>query len=201
MANTSAPNGFQPMGTLSGSAPTGGFTRRLISTSNSTAIYRGDPVTSLNTGYVAQSTAGTTQIAGIFWGCKYYSKAAKQPVWYPFWGGTTSDIPSGGTIEAYVIDNPNELFLVQSGNGGPVTFASVGNNINFALGTGNSTTGISGAYADFATIATTNTLPFRIIELASDVLVPGINGADSTTAFDSIIVALNFADRNSTTGI
>ena len=199
MANTSSPNGFQPAGYLSGQNPTAGFTRRLIAKANSTAIYRGDPITSLNTGYVTQSTAGTTQIAGIFWGCKYYSKAAKTVIQSPFWPGSTTDVTAD--IEAYVLDNPDILFLTQSGNGGPVTFASVGNNINFALGTGNSTTGISGAYADYATINTTSTLPFRIIALAVDYVIPGVNGADATTAYNSLIVAPNWWDRISTTGI
>lgn len=199
MANISAPNGFQPAGLLSGQAPTGGFTRRLIAKANSTAIFRGDPVTSLNTGYITQSTAGTTQISGIFWGCKYFSKAAKQVIQSPFWPGSTTDVSAD--IEAYVLDNPDLLFLAQSGNGGPVTFASVQNNINFALGTGNTTTGISGAYADYATINTTGTLPFRIIALAGDNVLSGVNGADATTSYNSLILAPNWWDRASTTGI
>jgi hypothetical protein len=201
MANVSSPNGFQPCGVLAGLAPSEGFVRRRIAVANSTAIYRGDPVVSLNTGYITQATAGTTQLAGIFWGVEYYSIAAKGPIKAPSWSGSTSDVVSGSTIYADVIDNPQQEYLVQSGNGGPVTFASVGNNINFALGTGNSTTGISGAYADFATLGTTSTLPFRIIALAGDFLIPGVNGADATTTYNSLIVAPNWFDRNSTTGI
>lgn len=199
MANTFAPNGFQPVGFLSGIAPTGGFRTRQIAANNATAIYKGDPVTSLNTGYITQSTAGTTQIAGIFWGCKYFSKSMNTTKWSPAWLGATSDV--SGTIEAYVIDNSQQEFIVQSGNGGPVTFASVGNNINFALGTGNAANGMSGAYADFSTIGTTSTLPWRIIALASDFLIPGTPGADPTTAFNSIIVAPNNFDRSVLTGI
>jgi hypothetical protein len=201
MANISTPFGFQPYGVATGSPPTEGYTRRQISTSNGTAIYRGDPVTSLNTGFVAQSTAGTTQLAGIFWGCSYTSIAQKGPVQLPNWPGSTTDVVTGTSIFAWVIDNPDQLFVCATGNGGPVTFASIGNNINFALGTGNSTTGLSGAYADFATIGTTATLPWRIQSLYSNQAPPGQNGTDNTTQYNWIVVAPNNWDRNSTTGI
>ena len=144
MANTFAPFGFrQYSGT--GSAPTYEQTVAYVAYNNTTAIYFGDPVVQLNTGYIAQATAGTTQIAGIFVGCKYLSVSQKRTVWSNYWPGT-SDVASGNSIEAYVINDPNAQFLVQSGNGGPVTFASIGNNLNFAMGTGNSANGISGAH-------------------------------------------------------
>jgi hypothetical protein len=204
MANTFAPFGFrQYSGT--GSAPTYEQTVAYVAYNNTTAIYFGDPVVQLNTGYIAQATAGTTQIAGIFVGCKYLSVSQKRTVWSNYWPGT-SDVASGNSIEAYVINDPNAQFLVQSGNGGPVTFASIGNNINFAIGTGNSASGISGAYADFATIATTATLPFRIIQLSGYSPyglnpITGQNGYDTSTAYNNLIVAFNNVATKSLTGI
>ena len=58
-----------------------------------------------------------------------------------------------------------------------------------------------GAYADFATIGTTATLPWRIQSLYSNQAPPGQNGTDNTTQYNWIVVAPNNWDRNSTTGI
>ena len=73
----------------------------------------------------------------------------------------------------------------------------MGNNVQFALGTGNTATGISGATTNGAS-ATTNTLPFRIVGLVGVSDVPGIPGpygagGDATSAFNRILVA--FAAR------
>lgn len=207
MANTFAPFGFREIGLINNSAPTGGQSQRRISKSNATAIYRGDPVVQLNTGYITQATAGTTQISGIFVGCEYYSIAQQKTVRLPYWPGNTTD--AAGDIAAFVIDSPDAVFQVQSGNGGPVTLAGIGTNINFALGTGNTSTGFSGAYADFSTLATTSTLPFRIINIAGNSGYvtgdgpPAIigNGSDGTTAYNLIYVTFNNQDYKSLTGI
>lgn len=205
MANTFAPQGFQQIGLLNGTAPTFAQSPARISKSNATPIYFGDPVTQLNTGYITQSTAGTTQIQGIFVGCSYLSTALGRTVYSRYWPGTTD---AAADVAAFVIDDPQAVFAVQSGNGGPVTLASVGTNINFALGTG-SATGISGAYADFATLATTSTLPFRIVNIAGNSgYVTGFgppaivgNGSDGTTAYNTIYVVFNNQSYKSLTGI
>jgi hypothetical protein len=205
MANTSAPFGFrQWSGT--GSAPTYEQTVAFIAYNNSTPIFNGDPVVQLNTGYIAQASSNSTQIAGIFIGCQYLSVSQKRTVWSNYWPG--SDVASGNTVTAYVINDPNAQFIVQSGNGGPVTFASIGNNIGFGVGgtNGNTSNGLSTYYADYSTIATTSTLPFRIVNLAgySPVGVSpwaGQNGYDTTTAYNSLIVAFNNVATKSLTGI
>ena len=60
MANISTPFGFRQIGNDEGFAPTYGMSTRRIASGNGTAIFRGDAVTSLNTGYIAQSSAGST---------------------------------------------------------------------------------------------------------------------------------------------
>ena len=89
------------------------------------------------------------------------------------------------------------MFLAQ-GNA-QITLAAVGNNVNFALGAGNTTTGSSGASIDVSTLATTTTLPFRVIGLYTD--PPGSNGSDTTSAFNWAYVTFNNADLKSLTGI
>ncbi len=197
MANTFAPFGFaQYRGT--GSAPTYEQVPRTIALTAS-AIYAGDPVTTQSDGTVAQSVAGTTQIAGIFVGCKYLSAALGRTVWSPFWPGSGA-AAANSVPEAYIINDPNAQFQVQSGNAGtPVAQTDVGANINFAIGTGNAITGVSGAYANQATIATTATLPFRIVGLITN--PPGGPGTDSSSNGNWIVVAFNNVDTKSLTGI
>lgn len=197
MANTFAPFGFsQYRGT--GSAPTYEQVARSVALTAG-AIYSGDPVTTQADGTVAQSVAGTTQIAGIFVGCEYYSAAVNRKVWSPYWPGSGSAL-ANTTVTAYIITDPNAQFLVQSGNAGtPVTAADVGANINFAIGTGNAITGLSGAYANQATIAVTATLPFRIMAVVTQ--PPGGPGTDVASNGNWIIVGFNNVDTKSLTGI
>jgi hypothetical protein len=199
MANIAATFGFQPFGPASGYVPNSGLRRRLIAAANATAIFKGDPVVSLSTGYITQATAGTTQIAGIFWGCKRYSTASKQPIWSPYWPGSDAT----GDVEAYIIDDPNAMFLAATrGNTAAITLANMDNNINFYAGAGgNTASGLSSFTADDSTIATTSTLPFRLMDLYSTTACPGVNGADNTTVYNWVIVRLNNTDRTSLTGI
>lgn len=197
MANTLTPFGFRHFGYLEGFAPTYGMSVRRIAAGNATAIFRGDPVTSLSTGYVAQSAAGTTQIAGIFQGCEYLSTSQQIKIRSKYWPGSDAT----GDVTAFLIDSPQATFLAQS-NGTAIALSNVGNNANFALTqAGNTTTGYSGATIDQSTINVTTTLPFRIIRLYSDVGAAGSNGTDNTTNFNFAVVTFNFQDFRSTTGI
>lgn len=196
MANVSAANGFQYFGRLEGGSPTEGLTTRLITSSDTAAVGSGDPVTSLGTGYVTLSTAGTTQIDGIFYGCTYYSTAIARQVWSPFYPGSGA----GGDVTAFLCTDPQATFVVQSDNTA-IGFADIGANINFVAGTVNTATGFSAATVGQSTIAVTATLPFRIVGLLSDSAPPGTNGADNTTAFNRVIVSANNWDRKSLTGI
>jgi hypothetical protein len=205
MANVNAPYGFRFISLINASAPNYAPTQRRILKTNATPIYKGDPVVQLSSGYIAQATAGTTQIAGIFDGCEYLSISQGRTVRSQYWPGSDA----AGDVAAFVIDTPDAVFQVQSGNGGPVVLGNIGNNINFGLGTGNTYTGFSGAYVDFATINTTTTLPFRILNIAgnSGYVVgdgpPAIvgNGSDGTTAYNTVYVTFNNQDYKVLTGI
>lgn len=189
MSNANAPFGFrQYSGT--GSAPTYEQNVRYIASSNTTAIYFGDAVIPLTTGYIGQATASTVRVEGIFAGCKYVSTSQKRTVWSNYWPGSDAT----GDVEAYIIDDPNAKFLVQSSDSGgtaAVTFANVGEYINLAVGTGNTATGISGMTVNVATLNTTVTLPFRIVGLVTS--PPGAEGTDTATEYNQVIVAFNNA--------
>ena len=197
MTNTQVQFGFREYATIDGINPTYGNAIKKIAAGNAVPIFKNDPVTQLSTGYIAQSVAGTTQIEGIFIGCKYLSASQGRTVYNSYWPGTDAI----GDVEAYVINNPFQKFVVAS-IGGPLVFANVGNNVNFSLAVpGVTATGISGAVIDFATVAVTATLPFRIFGLYSDVAAPGENGSDNTTTFNWAIVGFNNQTFKSNTGI
>lgn len=194
MANTNAPFGFRQYFGGSGGAPTFAQSTRLIAAGNTTAIYAGDPVMpviSTANGYITQAAPGTTTLAGIFVGCKYTSVSQKRTVWSAYWPGSDAS----GDVEAYVIDDPNAQFVVQgnsttfniSGTLTSVTSSKVGQYAQFAIGTGNSSTGQSGAYLN--SVGTTVTFPFIVRGLI--VTPPGADGADPTSAYNQVIVGFN----------
>jgi len=189
MANTNTPFGFrQVKGT--GSVPTYELSTRKIASNNSTAIFFGDAVIPLTTGYIGQATASTVRMEGIFYGCKYLSTSQKRVVWSNYWPGADAT----GDVTAYICDDPNAQFIVQSSDASgtsPIAFANIGEYINIAVGTGNTANGISGMTVDQDTLGPTVTLPFRIVGLVED--PPGVNGTDITTEYNQVIVAFNNA--------
>ena len=118
MANTFAPFGFRPVSTSNGPMNWRVSTRRIAST-NASPIYKGDvvmPVTGTPTGYITVGVPATIvgdnvhPIAGIFWGCQYLSTSQKRTVWSQYWPGSDAT----GDVIAYVIDDPNARFVVQT---------------------------------------------------------------------------------------
>ena len=197
MANTSAPFGFRQI-SGTGSAPT--YEQVVVRIAyNAAAIFFGDPVLPDSGGFVVVGAPGTTQIAGIFVGCKYLSVATKRTQWSNYWPG--SDVASTNVVEGYIVNDPNAKFLAQVG-GSSSTGAAVGDinaNVQFAIGTGNTSTGISGAYVDISvTPTTTATFPFRLISLVVD--PPGAPGTD-TGAYNYVIVAFNNVSTKQLTSV
>lgn len=191
MANTNAPFGFQQYRSL-GAAPTYEQVSVLIVSTSTTAIYYGDPVENDANGYIIRGT-GSATIAGIFVGCKYLSVSQKRTVWSNYWPGSDNS----GNVTAYIINDPNSRFVAQTDSTG-LTQAGVNANIGFAIGTGSTVSGVSGAYLDTTTINTTSTLPFRIISLLTE--PPGAPGTEAG-AYNRAIVAFNSVATKQLTGI
>lgn len=193
MANTQAYNGFnQYKG--NGSAPTYEQVVATIVSSSTTAIYSGDPVEPDANGYIIRGT-GTSTVAGVFVGCKYLSVSQKRTVWSNWWIGSDNN----GNVEAYIINDPNANFVVSGDSSTSLWVqAAINANVGYAIGTGNTASGISGAYLDSTTINTTSTLPFRIVGYVVD--PPGANGTE-TGAYRKCIVAFNSVATKQLTGI
>lgn len=195
--NVNSANGFQRFGLLDGASPTMGFQIRKVASGDTTPIGDGDPVVSLATGYVTRATAGTTQISGIFRGCYYLNTGVGRVVWSRNWPGSGA----GGDAICEIETDPNALYQVQTDNTA-ITFADIDGNINFVIGTPDSVTGFSTSTVAQSTIATTDTLPFRIVGLLSQYLpANSVAGTDDASAYNRIIVAPNYTDRKSLVGI
>ena len=193
MSNTFAPFGLSQTGGNPGAAPNFEQAAYSILYSDTNKIYTGDPVKLGSNGYVAAWTAGTavSQLFGIFAGCEYLSSSQGKVVWSNYWPGSDAT----GDVEAYVIDDPNTRFVVQTSGssfqitGTNTTFTSspVGQLAQLNVGSGSTTTQQSGMYLD--TVGTTATYPFQIVDMVLD--PPGSNGSDPTSNYNYVIVGFN----------
>jgi|SRR5882724_9233821 len=184
MANVQSAYGFRHIGFLSGGSPDYQLATRLISSANTTKIFRGDPVQKIaSSSYIGQAAAASTAtIDSIFDGCVYIPVGGGTPIWSPFWPGTAAS-----DATAYVINAPNALFLAASLLTAIVT-SDIGLNVNFNIGTGSTAGGgFSGATIDQSTHSTTNTLPFQVYSLYQGIG----NGSDPSTNYNWSVVTFN----------
>ena len=223
MANTlvSPSQGLQTFGRLEGGSPTGGMTPVWIASTDAGTLFRGDLcvtssgggtnlsgayVTSVMNGLNATSTGMT--VRGVFQGCYQFQPAAGRTVWSNFYNGVVTG--STGDIKAYVIDDPQQTFLVQASTKGTMLSSFIGLNCGPTLNStsGNTTTGYSNITVESTAVTASGSYPFRIVDYYSAYAPPGvpnvgtgafINGTDNTTAANMIIVRLNNCDRLSTT--
>lgn len=165
MANVDKAFGLRPQGNLSatGAQKQYGY---LIADNQSGAIYQGDLVT-LYDGYVVKFAPGThTAALGVFNGCNYIDPSTGKPTWKNFYPGSVNI--TAGTIQADVIDDPNQLFTIQVDES--VSQADIGKNADVVGTGGSSTTGQSTMELDSSTIANTAALNLKIVGLFD---VPG----------------------------
>lgn len=192
MANTNAPFGFRHIGRLPGTTGSFELAWRKISGSDSTAVYNGSPVTSLNTGYIARSAPSTSvPIAGIATAFGYNSIARSGYSYFPYWSGATTDVASGD-VDCGIINDPQAMFVAQASSAA-IAFSDINALVQFTTATGNSLSGIS-AEALGAIDPTSSAYPFRIIGL-----YPGVN-ISSAGIYNQAIVAFNFVDFRVLTG-
>ncbi len=196
MANVAGAFGLAHWGTSSGppNFASSGNPPFRIASGNATAIGYGDPVQLVAganpTGFVSRWIAGngsaTVQVAGVFYGCKYFSTGQKKTVWNNFWPGSDAT----GDVEAFLVTDPNAMFMIQSGHATlPVDYTYIGMCADMVMGTVSTTTGNGGSSLLLPAAASSTTLPFKVVGLVKD--PPGVNGTDITTAFNNVIVTFN----------
>jgi hypothetical protein len=77
-----------------------GLRKRKIAPGNANPIFRGDPVVSLGSGYIAQASSNATQVAGIFHGCEYVSVSQSRKVRSNYWPGSDAAFD----VDCFMID-------------------------------------------------------------------------------------------------
>lgn len=196
MANVLGPFGFLQDGTASGPVNYASSSNPpyRIRAGNATAIFFGDLVrfgASSDAGYLIQWANGdgstTQQAVGIFLGCKYYSTSQRKIIWNNYWPGSDAT----GDVDAFVCDDPNAQFKVQSGYASAaITQTSLGLCADIvSTPVGNTTTGISGMSLAQPTSSSPTVLPFKVVNLITT--PPGANGTDITTAYNYLVVSFN----------
>ena len=159
MPNINKAFGLRPLGNLSatGAQKQYGYT---IADNQSGAIYQGDLVT-LSGGYVVKYDSALHTVAvGVFNGCFYVDPSTGKPTWKNFYPGSVN-LPAGQVINADLLDDPSQLYLVQADE--DVVQADIGLNSNIAYTAGSNTTGVSGSQLDSSTIANTAGLVLKIV--------------------------------------
>jgi hypothetical protein len=195
MANTNAPFGLKQLG-LNGSsvAPTMGQVtlRNGILYTDTTKNFFGDLLKMQSTGYLTQWTAGTavSQLWGVALGCRYYSSSQNNILYSPYWVGADA---ASGTVDAFIIPgilSPPGLYVIQTDSTG-ITLADIGANADVVVGSGSTVGGcFSGSYLDHTTLATTATLPLRVVDLWAARAPSGSPGT-AAGAYNWAVVALN----------
>ena len=193
MANTFSPFGFRSFGHQDGSAPTMGLSRFFMNSSYATNVFTGD-VVSISSGVPGTIELSTSALAvaagikpvGVFAGCEYYNSNVARVVWSSYFPASAG---SSSPVTAYVISDPEMQFLAQASSGSVVGTSLVGWNIGYTIGTGNTTTGLSGAYLNSSNIGTaSSSFPWRVIDSYSNFGPPGANGTSTSEGGGWLVV-------------
>tara|TARA_B100002019_G_scaffold233984_1_gene208078 strand:+ start:7970 stop:8620 length:651 start_codon:yes stop_codon:yes gene_type:complete len=177
MANQETAFGLRPVGLVGSGVNSTGVTEYEIASDNTNAIYNGAIVVPLAAGVIDQAgdtAGGTTQALGVLVGVQYHDSTQKKPVWLNYWPGSGSvSVDTNYPVKALVADNPNQLFVVAADatlTNRATALATVF--ANASLGTsarsGSTDTGKSSAELSVSSVATTATLPLRIVGLVDD---------------------------------
>jgi hypothetical protein len=177
MANQETAFGLRPVGLVGSGANTTGVTEYEIASNNTDVIYNGEIVVPLAAGVIGQAgdtAGGTTQALGVLVGVQYHDSTQKKPVWLNYWPGSGSvSVDTNYPVKALVADNPNQLFVVAADatlTDRATALAAVFANASLGTSarTGSTDTGKSNSQLGVSTIATTATLPLRIVGLVDD---------------------------------
>tara|TARA_B100001250_G_scaffold17917_1_gene15602 strand:+ start:1005 stop:1592 length:588 start_codon:yes stop_codon:yes gene_type:complete len=162
MATSATPNGAEPVNTLSASGSYSGKVRHIkIASGYATAIFYGDFVKLVAAGTAEKAAVTTSVVAGtvgIFVGCSYTDPSTSQLTFNQQFPASTA----ASDIMAYVVDDPKLVFKMQGDEA--IAQTGLGNNISAVSTAGSTAIGRSKNALDGGSIATTNTLPLRVLE-------------------------------------
>lgn len=144
MANDTVAFGFRPLGKMGGAPAVGSQNQYEIVDNYSSSIFQGD-IVKLNAtgGVIVVDTSALSSVLGVFNGCLTESNpTTKKPTWSNFYQQTNV---TQGNIYAFVIDDPDQLYLVRS-TGTALGNTAVGTACEQVYVAGSTVNGISGAF-------------------------------------------------------
>lgn len=176
MATTSAPYGLRPVNLLGGQSFAGATRLYAIPSGYAVSIQTGDPVIIVNTGAsrgtIARMNATTTATTvtnagggfgyvGVFQGCTYTDPVFGKIFRQTYVAGTVAS-----DIQAYIADDPDQVFQIQAD--GQVNQTALGCNASLIQTVAGSSSYVtSGLCLQASSVATTNTLPLRIVDFVT----------------------------------
>lgn len=190
-------SGMVPVQRIDGSPYMGDFNLYEIDPTDTTAIFKHDPV-ALAGGFVARGD-GAAAICGVLVGVRYMMKSAPGGyIWRPDWDGVdpgpANGVGAGNTpIFAEVADSPDLVYSVKAT--GTLARADFGGLFDLTLGSGDAATGASTGYVDLDGSAGTL---LRLLP-ATRQPVPGDDGigVDGTRTMQAIAMLHQFAPASS----
>jgi len=177
MANAETSFGLRPIGMVGSGPNSTGLTKYEIASDNTNAIFQYSICVPLAAGVIDQAGAtdgGTTQALGVLMGIEYVDSTLNKTIYKNFWPGSGSvSVDTNFPVKALVADNPNQLFVVAADatltdRATALTSVFANASLGTSARTGSTTTGRSNSELGVSTIATTATLPLRIVGLADD---------------------------------
>ena len=194
MASSAAPHGARPVGTVVGSPYQGKVTHYKIKNAYGTDIFYGDFVKwgDDNPNTTIQKDTGTTSLTpiGVFLGCAYTDPSTGQFTPNQYYPASTA----ADDIVAYVASDP--FILMQMQCDGAADQDDLGKNCAVVQTAGSTAIGTSKNSVDISTVATTNTLPVKIVDF--------VDGPDSAVgdSYTDVLVMFNVGHQLlNTTGI
>ena len=146
-----------------------------------TSIYQG-ALTIFAAGFINSAGASSPNIVGAFSHC-YYVATDGTPTFKNYYPASTTALGSGA-IEAFIYDDPNQLFVVQADGASAQT--CIGRNADTDGIGGSTTTGVATRELDSTTIDTTLALQLKIVGVVQD----DVNG-DLTADNANLVVLIN----------
>ena len=177
MANAETSFGLRPVGLVGSGTNSTGVTQYEIASNNTNAIFNGALVIPLAGGVIDQAgdtAGGTTAALGVLVGVEYVDSVSKKPVFINYWPGSGSvSVDTNHPVKALVADNPEQLFVVAADatltdRATALTGVFANASLGTSARTGSTDTGKSNSQLSVSSIATTATLPLRIVGLVDD---------------------------------
>lgn len=198
MANVSRVNGFRPVKYLNGASWNGQANLYFLPSGNATNTFVGDLVKLDGTGDTAAAGGQARGITSVVQAAATNAVIGVIVGFVP--DPTNLNTPQYRAASTgrycWVADDPNIIFEAQEdADGGALTAADVGQNVNVIVGTGSTTTGASAMQVDSSTINTTATLPLRIMGFSTRV------DNEVGVANAKVLVKINNHQLGSSTGV